>query len=136
MLAPPSYDESSEGGAAEVYVDLTVTSIRSLSLTDLTLSYDLTIQFTWKDSRLTFAHLKVRSKVKKLKNFFFLCLFKADQGENIVSERMQKDIWTPKFYLENESGSKVQSIDFGTTTSLEKKSKAMKDDVERLKEGQ
>ena len=56
ILSPPSEEI---GKGLEISVGLSVTAIRFLSLTDLTISYDLIIDFVWKDPRLVFAHLKV-----------------------------------------------------------------------------
>ena len=57
MLPPPTED----GAPLIVEVDISVSSIRSISLIDLVLSYDLTVTLKWNDPRLTFKNLKVLS---------------------------------------------------------------------------
>ena len=52
----PTFENNAKN---EVIISLRVTSIRSFSILDLTLSYDLITTLKWKDPRLTFANLKV-----------------------------------------------------------------------------
>ena len=55
--------------------------------------------------------------------------------KNPVTKGNQEQIWTPEYFLENESGSKVNTMDFGTKMYIDRQSGAIPDSPERLKEG-
>ncbi|KAK3861116.1 hypothetical protein Pcinc_032879 [Petrolisthes cinctipes] len=55
-IPPPLPDGSPTPGSDLV----NITSVRDVSLIDLSISFDMILVFTWRDPRLTFQHLRVK----------------------------------------------------------------------------
>ncbi|KAK3869650.1 hypothetical protein Pcinc_021971 [Petrolisthes cinctipes] len=110
-LPPPLPD----GSPTQVSVFVNITSVRDVSLIDLSISFDMILVFTWRDPRLTFQHLR------------------DNMDQNPVREGV--GVWHPEVFMEDGDGSSVDVQVRGRQTFVRRVGPPNPDIPTRLKEG-
>ncbi|KAK3870048.1 hypothetical protein Pcinc_024680 [Petrolisthes cinctipes] len=110
-LPPPLPD----GSPTPVSVFVNITSVRDVSLIDLSISFDMILVFTWRDPRLTFQHLR------------------DNMDQNPVREGV--GVWHPEVFMEDGDGSSVDVQVRGRQTFVRRVGPPNPDIPTRLKEG-
>ncbi|KAK3880738.1 hypothetical protein Pcinc_014788 [Petrolisthes cinctipes] len=110
-LPPPLPD----GSPTPVSVFVNITSVRDMSLIDLSISFDMILVFTWRDPRLTFQHLR------------------DNMDQNPVREGV--GVWHPEVFMEDGDGSSVDVQVRGRQTFVRRVGPPNPDIPTRLKEG-